>query len=215
MAGLLAIHPPYLSVNESVWGFFFLFFFLKAFSPFKEFGSAIENGVKGYVGVQGIYDLVELDKSFPDYRQVMFFFFFFLWISLLICISISSNLLLEIHLQHGLKLLLHIPLSSTHFYPLFIVSILKKKKYLRSSSSCHAPWLVVHSREDELVDLKQANLWLSYLNANKIAAELAIGIWGLHWDGMTAIGSDKDPISPLVAAFVTRALSHWRVERQT
>ena len=76
-----------------------------------------------------------------------------------------------------------------------------------SASSSRAPWLAIHSREDELVDEKQSLLWMEYLHKNGITAELKTGMWGLHWDGTCRIGTPQDSISPLVLAFIKRVLS--------
>jgi hypothetical protein len=79
-------------------------------------------------------------------------------------------------------------------------------QFLDHADHSTAPWLVLHSEEDELVNIAQPVAWVKHLE------ELGVPVLyrpqakgGKHWDGVDSLARPDSPLARLILEFVQRA----------
>ena len=117
-------------------------------------GVTKDNLPKGYIGLEGIYDIPNLIKVWPSYRE---------WF-------IEKAFGAESAWADG---------SPT-----------------RRAIKNKAPWLVIHSTEDQLVDLAQSRDFAAHLKQSGVSVELNDRATGNH---DMVVNDLFDPVNPLVA----------------
>lgn len=104
--------------------------------------------IAGFIGLEGIYDIPALQRSFPTYRD---------WF-LAAAFGPDSA---------------WAPASPT----------------LRPVTA-KTPWLVIHSKSDELVDQPQSVKWADHLCKSDVPVELVLEDYGKHFDTVSVFDSD-------------------------
>lgn len=118
--------------------------------------------VKGFIGLEGIYDLPKLVKVWPGYRD---------WF---------------VSAEFG---------ADAAKWPAASPALISMKS--------HAPWLVIHSEKDELVDLAQSTDFVKHLESQKISAEFVRLHNESHFGAISSLSDSKSEASKAVLNFVT------------
>jgi len=119
------------------------------------------NAIKGWIGIEGIYDIPSLVKTFPTYQA---------WF-----IDLAFGTQQQSWKQASPQLL----------------SITQK-----------TPWLLVHSPEDELVDMPQTLKFAEHLKAGGVSTNLITEIRNTHYGVIRAVGSEGDPTTAAILKFI-------------
>jgi acetyl esterase/lipase len=117
--------------------------------------------IRAYIGLEGIYDLPALAKTFPTYEA---------WF---------------LNLAFGDPPEIRKSASPQHL-----------------TASNPTPWLLVHSPDDELVDVAQSENFAAHLSAARVPVTLFTDLHSSHYGVIRAIGTEGDPATAAILKFI-------------
>ncbi len=116
--------------------------------------------IKGFIGLEGIYDLPNLAETWPSYPEQFL---------------------------------------NSAFGP---QSLWAKASPQRRAMKSHAPWLIIHSRQDELVDLKQSKDFKDHLLQQKINVKFSEVASYSHFEVVKNLSVKNDSIFKMTLQFI-------------
>ena len=123
-------------------------------------GVKSENLPKGFIGLEGIYDIPQLVKTWPAYRE---------WF-----------------IEKAFGKEADWPDASPTLRPLTL----------------KAPWLVVHSAKDELVDLGQSRAFAKHLTGSGLHVDLNDHATGSHDEVVKSLSLKENPVGLEIVKFI-------------